>query len=182
MLKKVKEKIRKAKEALNGGPVNSQVVSHNHSMGHGHSYTGVTQGHTHAVPGHSHSHSFSTAWPYDPSTGPLAETLEWFHKVFCPCGSIEWIEVVRKWSWSHIKGDNVNKKLVICKECEKVTIVDDDEIVEQRDPIDIDDKFEFFEKIQELRIDFEKNQFPRTTTTWPATSTTSTTPPPRSWR
>jgi hypothetical protein len=170
VFEKVKRKIKKAKDALSGTSVNS---TNNHQMNLNQAYTGVTQGHTHSMPGHSHTHS--TAWPYDPSTGPLAETLEWFHKVFCPCGSIEWIEVGRKWAWSHIKNENIERKLVICKECEKVTIVDDDEIAEQRDPIDTDNKFEFYEKIQELRIEFEQSQFPRTTTTWSATSTTSTT-------
>jgi hypothetical protein len=115
---------------------------------------------------------------HDPSTGLHDEPFEWFHKVFCPCGSIDWIEISRKYAWSHVKENNIARKLVICKECEKVTIVDDDEIAEQRDPIEADDKFDFFEKVQELRFNFEQNQGPRTTNTTTMTTTTSTTPPP----
>ena len=131
------------------------------------------------MPGHSHTHS--TAWPYDPSTGPLEEPYEWFHKVFCPCGSIDWVEVARIYGWSHIKNSNITKKLAICRECEKVTVIDDFEISEQRSPIEADNKFDFLEKVKELRIDFETNNYPRNTSTYTTTSTTSTTPPPRSW-
>jgi hypothetical protein len=112
---------------------------------------------------------------HDPSAGFQEESFEWFHKVFCPCGSIDWIEVSRQYAWSHTKGENIVRKLVVCKECEKVTIVDGDEISEQRDPVRSDDKFDFFEKLKELRIDFEQShQGPATT----STSTTSTTQPP----
>ena len=101
---------------------------------------------------------------------------------FCPCGSIDWVEVARVYGWSHIKNSNTTKKLAICRECEKVTIIDDFEISEQRAPIEADDKFEFFEKLKELRLDFESNNYPRPTSTYTTTTTTSTTPPPRSQR
>lgn len=175
MIKRIKKELKKLRKGAGGGMT---VGSHTHSHaapGGGHLHTSPP-GH---MPSHSHGSVSGTSMPlYDPSVGPLEEPFEWFHKVFCPCGSIDWIEVARQYSWSHVKGTNLVKKLVICKECEKVTVVDDDEISEQRDPIEAADKFDFFEKLKELRIEFEQSQYARTTTTHTTTSTTSTTPPP----
>ena len=170
MIKRIKKELKKLRKGARG---DMTVGSHTHS----HSTPGG--GHRHTFPP-AHNHQVSgTAMPfYDPSTGLQEEPFEWFHKVFCPCGSIDWIEITRQHSWSHMKGSNVLKKLVICKECEKVTVVDGDEISEQRDPIDTGNKFDFYEKVQELRIDFEQSQYARTSTTHTTTSTTRTTPPP----
>lgn len=178
MIKRIKRELKKLQKGARGG-MTAGSHTHSHSIpGGGHSHTGVTQGHTHAMP-HNHQVSGTAAPFYDPSTGWHDDSYEWFHKTFCPCGSIEWIEVSRKWAWSHKKNDNTDKRLLICKECEKVTIVEQDEIVEQRDPIKADNKFDFFEKVHELRIDFEQNQYPYTSTsTYSTTSTTSTTRPP----
>lgn len=180
MIKRIKKELKKLQRGNRGGmTVGSNPQSHSVLPGGGHApHTNVSQGHTHAIPSHSHQVSGTSAPFYDPSAGLQVESFEWFHKVFCPCGSIDWIEVTRQYSWSHTKNSNVLKKLVICKECEKVTIIDDDEISEQRDPVEADDKFDFFEKMKELRVDFEQNQYVRTSTTLTTTSTTSTTPPP----
>ena len=179
MIKRIKKELKKLQKGARGG-MTAGSHPHSHSVpGGGQSHTGVTHGHTHGMPSHNHNLS-STVIPFhDPSTGFQEEAFEWFHKVFCPCGSIDWIEVSRQYAWSHTKGENIVRKLVVCKECEKVTIVDDDEISEQRDPVRADDKFDFFEKLKELRIDFEQSQRPITTsTTWSTTTSTSTTPPP----
>lgn len=182
MFEKVKRKIKEIKTNLSSGLSGNQFPPHSHSLLSGNAYTSTNQGHTHTIPGHSHTQS--TAWPYDPSTGPLEEPFEWFHKVFCPCGSIDWVEVAKVYAWSHIKNANITRKLAICRECEKVTVIDDFEISEQRPPIEADDKFDFFEKLKDLRIDFETNNYPRSTTTYTTstTSTTSTTFPPRRYR
>jgi len=179
VIKRIKKELKKLQKGNRGGMT---VGSHAHSHsvpGGGHQHTGVTQGHTHAVPSHNHNLS-STSMPFhDPSAGFQEESYEWFHKVFCPCGSIDWIEVSQVFAWSHVKNSNITRKLVVCKECEKVTIIDDHEITEQREPVRADDKFEFFEKLKELRIEFDQSQYPRTTTiTHSTTTSTSTTPPP----
>lgn len=178
MIKRIKKELKKLQKGAGGG-VTVGGNPHSHSVpGAGHSHTGVTHGHTHAVPGHNHNLS-STVMPFhDPSTGLQEEPFEWFHKVFCPCGSIDWIEVSRVFAWSHVKNSNITRKLAVCKECEKVTIIDDHEIAEQREPVRADNKFDFFEKLKELRIDFEQSQHVRTSTTYTTTTSTSTTPPP----
>lgn len=100
---------------------------------------------------------------YFDSTGgvnaSLQEPYDWFMKVFCDCGEIEWVTVEAIPGFKLVNGEHEvqHKKLLVCKKCGVVVVTENYKIVKKVGQIK-PEGIDALKLVEDLREDFKNGR------------------------
>jgi len=105
---------------------------------------------------------FSSSYIADGTCGvnaSLQEPFDWFMKIFCDCGEIEWVTVEEIPGWHIVNGspETKHRRLLICKNCGTIVVTENYKIVKKVGQIK-PEAIDALKLVQDLRENFKNGK------------------------